>query len=365
MVALTSEPRRSASIRRHFVLVADLLSGRSHDRHSLAKRLGIRPAMADRLMKAAAETLPGVREERQGRQRILRMDVASLIAAQRAEARTPSYPTAVAACFGASLWPLFRGSSYQAGIRDALGDIIGRTRRRAVFKDIDRKFWFLRRGGEPALLDRAPLLDETIEAVLHHRVIVIDYTRFGGGVEGLRVEPLSIVVHDHQLYVIGRTQVAWSARRDANTVLHPYRFSRIASVDVLPDTFKYPDRDAYDPEKVFRDSFGIFLDRPVEDVVLLLNAGWATYAQSHTWHESQRISSHGDRVEVRLHVGLCPELESWILGFGEQAEVVEPRVLRERIHARLFAARGTYGEPAETPRPKRDRLRGNALAKSR
>jgi hypothetical protein len=296
--------------------------------------------MADRLMAAVVESLPGVHMYREGRRRLVRMDL------KETAAPAPTYPTAVAACFGASLWPLFQGSSYQAGIRDALGDIIGRTRRRAVFKDIDRKFWFLRRGGEPALLDRAPLLDEAIEAVLHHKVIVIAYTRFGGDIEAVRVEPLSIVVHDHQLYVIGRTHLP--PRKGAEppvALLHPYRFSRITSVDVLEESFKYPSRAEYDPEKVFRDSFGIFLGRPVADVVLRLKPGWATYARTHAWHDSQHVLPERGGVEVRLHVGLCPELEAWILGFGEQAEVIEPPVLRKRIRARLVAARETYGEP--------------------
>jgi proteasome accessory factor B len=226
-----------------------------------------------------------------------------------------------------------------------LGDIIGRTRRRAVFKDIDRKFWFLRRGGEQALLDRAPLLDEVIEAVLHHRVISIEYVRFGGDVQALRIEPLSVVVHDHQLYVIGRTRGARiQGAEERRPVLHPYRFSRLRSVDVLETTFKYPSRLEYDPEHVFRDSFGVFLDRPVENVVLRLKTRWSTYAATHRWHESQVVHARRDGVEVRLRVGLCPELEAWILGFGEQAEVLAPKELRERVRLRLAAASDPYAK---------------------
>lgn len=87
------------------------------------------------------------------------------------------------------------------------------------------------------------------------------------------------VVGDHQLYVVGR---------DDTGDLHPYRFSRIRAVDVLDDTFDYPGRTEYDPEQVFRDSFGIFLDVPVHDVVLKLHEQWITCAQSHRWHDSRR-----------------------------------------------------------------------------
>lgn len=311
---------RSASVDRHFLLVEDLLRGREHDRHSLAERLGVQPAMADRLMKAVLR-LPGVHEHKEGRRRFIKMDLASL-----APAPPPPYPTAVAACFGASLWPLFHGSSYEQGIREAARDVVGRTRRRAVFRDIDRKFWFLRRGGEVALLDRSPLLDEIIDAVLRHRVLSVEYTRFTGDAHHLRIEPLSIVVHDHQLYVVAREGDGDGAGR-----LHPYRFARIRAAEALDQTFEYPARAAYDPGQVFRDSFGIFLDKPVHDVVLKLTKSWATYAQSHRWHDSQQVEVGRDHVMVRLHVRVCPELEAWILGFGDEAEVIAPKALRERI----------------------------------
>ena len=105
---MPSEPHRSISVDRHFMLVEDLLRGREHDRHSLAARLGIKPAMAHRLMKAALR-LPGVVERQDGRRRVIKMDLTAI-------APVPSYPTAVAACFGSSLWPLFEGSSYREGI---------------------------------------------------------------------------------------------------------------------------------------------------------------------------------------------------------------------------------------------------------
>jgi predicted DNA-binding transcriptional regulator YafY len=356
MRRMNSESRRSASVTRHLLLAADLLRGRTHDRHSLAARLGVRPAMADRLINAAVEQLPGVVEWRDGKQRKIRMD-------RTAVTPEPSYPTAVAACFGASLWPLFEGTSYQAGIRDAFRDVVGRTRRRAVFRDIDRKFWFLARGGEVALLDRAPLLDEVIEAVLHHRVLSVEYTRFSGRPERLRLEPLSIVVHDHQLYVVARSDGA---------TLHPYRFARIHAVDVLDDTFTYPNRTEYDPQQVFRDSFGIFLDLPVQDVELRLDKQWATYAQTHRWHDSQVVEVVDGQVRVQLRVRVCPELEAWILGFGEQAEVISPAKLRERIASRVSAADHAYRtgrvapgptlRKATRPDPSSDRRRPKARA---
>jgi hypothetical protein len=324
---MPSATRRSASVDRHFLLFEDLLRGREHDRHSLAARLGVKPPMADKLMNAAAR-LPGVVDKRDGRRRTIKMDPSRL-------ASPPTYPTAVAACFGSSLWPLFEGTTYKEGIRDAFRDVVGRTSRKAVFRDIDRKFWFLRRGGEVALLDRSLLLDEIIEAVLHHQVLSARYTRFDGTTEHLRLEPLSLVVHDHQLYVVAR---------GPGGKLHPYRFSRFHEVEVLDDPFEYPARSEYDPGQVFRESFGVWLDKPVRDVEVKLAKRWITYAQSHRWHDSQTVKVEADHVSVRMRVRVCPELEAWILGFGEEAEVVGPRELRERIATRIGAAGRGYAK---------------------
>lgn len=317
------------------LLVADLLCGRAHDRRSLAERLGIRPPMADRLINAALEHVPGVIEERAGKTRTIRFDPSRA-------GRLPSYPTAIAACFGASLWPLFEGSAYQNGIRDARLEVVGRTKRRAPFKDLDRKFWFLRRGGEAALLQRSALLDELVDAVLHHRVTLLEYERVGGTTGNARIEPLSIVLHQHQLYVVARTADEWRK-------LRTYRFARLRGVEVTEATFIYPSTAEYDPRQTFRHSFGIFVGAPIEDVELQLSREWAVYARTHRWHESQVLDDRVDHVRVRLHVGVCPELEAWILGFGEDAEVLAPASLRERIAARATSMAATYSAKLSPP----------------
>ena len=212
-----------------------------------------------------------------------------------AAAEPPPYAVAVAACFGASLWPLFRGSAYERGIREALAHVTTRTRRRAIFKHVDRKFWFLGKGGEPALIEHSALLDELIEAVLQHQRVNVQYTHFDGHSEHLRLEPLSIAVHDHQLYLV--------ARKDDHT-LHPYRFCRIATAAVLSDRFEYPSRGEYDPDQVFRDSFGVFLNLPVEDVEVVPSRKWENYVRTHKWHGSQSFTVEHDGVHVAVHVAV-------------------------------------------------------------
>ena len=50
------------------------------------------------------------------------------------------------------------------------------------------------------------------------------------------------------------------------------------------------------------------------------------------WHESQEMTDLAEgRLELTMRLGALAEVESWILGWGRQAEVIEPKELRMRL----------------------------------
>jgi predicted DNA-binding transcriptional regulator YafY len=58
----------------------------------------------------------------------------------------------------------------------------------------------------------------------------------------------------------------------------------------------------------------------------------ARYVADRLWHPSQKLRTLGDgRLEVTLRVADTLEVRRWILGYGTQAEVVEPHALREAL----------------------------------
>jgi len=308
-----SESRRYKSLDRVLLLVADLLRGRKHDRFSAAKRASIGQAAANRLLVAIRRRIPGVEPEMQGRRRTFRMDASAGI-------KRPSFPAAVSACFAASLGTLFAGSNYASGMREALDHVRRATKRRTSLQHIDRKFGFVPRGGEVALPEQAGRLDVVVDALIEQNRVRVRYQHFSGEPNLATIEPLSIVVYDHQLYVIGR----------ADGRIHPYRFSRILELEVEDEKFEYPSPAEYSLEQVFQHSFGIFVGQefPVCDVEVKLTKRWSTFAKCHRWHRSQELSFDTDGVRVRLHVRVCPELKAWIKSFGDEIEVLAPPELR-------------------------------------
>lgn len=275
---------------------------------------------------------------------------------QHVRQRSPSDDIAIAACFGASLATVFEGSRYESGMRDAVAYVAAASPDPTKFADLNRKFFFVRRGGEWALPDKSSLLDLLVRAVLRNRRVWIAYKNFQGKVSKGVVEPLSLAVYDHQLYVV--------VRRTADTERRLYRFSRITDLK-LRDEFEYPPRGKYEPSAVFADTFGIVIgeERKPEKIRIRLTASWSTHAQTHRWHPSQRVDESADGVVVQIEVRGCHEVVAWALSFGEDAEVLEPAWLRERVAAtaRRMAVKydgaGTDDSSSAPPEPLPVRLR--------
>jgi len=54
------------------------------------------------------------------------------------------------------------------------------------------------------------------------------------------------------------------------------------------------------------------------------------------------ISKKGGGAELRMDVTVAPDLENWILSWGEHAEVLKPVLLRKKIAAATKAMADRY-----------------------
>jgi predicted DNA-binding transcriptional regulator YafY len=332
-------------------LVSELVAGQTLGRETAAKVMGTNVAAADRQLRAIARALPVDSFKRRGVRLYKWKD--------RAHTTPPSVPvaTVLAAYFGSSLGRLFEETIYGPGMRDAartLTELSGRAER---FENADRQFVFVRRGGEMALRDNERQLTELVQILLDSNMARFRYRAVNGRRRSFDVQPLSIAIYDHQLYVIAK-------RKDGT--FHPFRFARIERVTRLPQRVPYPERNAYDPEQIFRESIGVYVDEqfPVRDIAVRLSPKWVQFAQTHRWHMSQTSVEGPAGKELRLRVRQCPELERWALGFGADAEVLRPPELRKKVawEARRMVAM-YEGDPslgvAERRRGRR-RTRGSA-----
>lgn len=315
------------------------MNGLEHDRHTIAALFDIKPAAADDIIVGLLRSpgIPGVKDFLHGRTRKIRFDSKAEVPFQgKGAPNVPPLAAVLAACIGASLSKVFRGSPYDQGLRDARDFLLQASRSKSI-TDVERKFLFVERGGEWALQDRGSDLRTLVAAILDSDYVKFKYHHNDGRTETLRVAPLSLVIFGHQLYMI-------CARPEGD--FYPYRLARMIRLEVIDQpSFSYPTKDEYDPERLFRDTFGIFIagKRPVSDVEVRLKGAWANFAHTHRWHPSQENRATENGVLVKLeHIRVCPEVESWILGFGADGEVVGPDWLRSKIADTAQRMAATY-----------------------
>jgi predicted DNA-binding transcriptional regulator YafY len=84
-------------------------------------------------------------------------------------------------------------------------------------------------------------------------------------------------------------------------------------------------------------------------VRILFDAKVARYVQRRQWHPTQRFRrTTGGAVEMTMDVHGTVEVVSWVLGFGDKAEVAAPADLRKTMggEAERVVARYAFQAPA-------------------
>jgi predicted DNA-binding transcriptional regulator YafY len=308
-----------------------LLAGEKLERRALAQRLGVGVAAADHLINAVEEAaLAGIKIAHEGRRRYVRFEPSRHFKPLRK-------PAVIAACCGASLGSLLTGSSYERGLVESVEAILGLASRPELFREWRRKFVFLTRGGEVNLAGDEGPLDDLLDALLDQEAISFEYMDFEGTIKKWEeIEPLSLAICDHQLYLLGFVPTEERVRT--------FRYARLRSVAFSGRTFRYPSPEDYEPKRLFEDSLGIHRGGEApEEVCVRLHRKWLPFALSHRWHASQTVEQNTGAILVRLRVRISPEVEQWVLGFGQEAEVVSPAHLRERIAGHIRSLAEVYG----------------------
>ncbi len=332
--------RESETLGAFAAVIGELLRGKRYSRQTLAASTGKSLGTVDRWLAIIAE-LPTAEERKEGRTTWVTL---------RGVQPPPTQQAVVGACIASSLAGLFEGTELDRNLRDGRDQML--RARGADYGDLDRKFVFAPRGGEYALPENSAALDQIVEALFQNRRLRFEYKHNNGQRDSLLVEPLSLIVFDHQFYVM--------CRRDEGD-WYCYRFARMAAVDATTQTFEYPPKSQFDPRRVLEPVFGVHVsgDAPVERVVVELVGGWAAFATGHKWHHSQEVEPVATgRVRVKLRVRLCPEVETWVLGFGEFARVLEPVQLRDKVAARV-------AKMAQRPEPPQESAKGPSVSRAK
>ena len=178
------------------------------------------------------------------------------------------------------------------------------------------------------------------EAWATRRVVLIEYdagvydaTR---GPREARVRPYLIEPSalTHALYLIGYDEER-AARRT-------FKVERILRASLTPDTFEPEPRFAADA--ALAAAWDVIADQPLQDVAVRFSKEVAKRVAETRWHPSQELERKRDGSLIwRGRVAGLHEIRIWILGWGADAEVLEPASLREEVAEELRRAAERYG----------------------
>jgi len=177
------------------------------------------------------------------------------------------------------------------------------------------------------------------EGWAHRRVVEIEYD---AGVydankppRRTRVHPLAIEPSalTHALYLL-----AFDEGRKARRT---FKVERIISASLTPDTFEPPD--GYSAAAELARAWDVIADEEPVRVLIRFSPAVAKRAAETRWHPSQELEKQPDGSLVWSgRVSGMREIRIWILGWGADAEVLEPAVLRDDVAAELRRAAALY-----------------------
>lgn len=232
-----------------------------------------------------------------------------------------------------SMMTFLRGSELDVRLRDLIEDHQRRQSSNQVASDISRMFFAATRMVHPLCVD-GDNIDTIVRAISKRWQLECTYQNFRGEAVRETLEPYSLIFADEGLYCYARCEDSEKTDHIDRCLL--FNISRFDSIKTLRQTFVYPERDEYDPQKLFEHCFGIFVPprgRELEEVVLLFSPKWKAYLERHKWHASQskpQIQESGQLL-VTFRLYITHDLVRWVRGFGKDVNVVSPKELCDRV----------------------------------
>lgn len=176
-----------------------------------------------------------------------------------------------------------------------------------------------------------------LEALQRRQAVRIRYDSFAEAqIVSTKLFPYRLLFHRRSWYLIGRSSLHKAVRT--------FNVGRIRGAELLDETFRVPRR--FDVERYLRNAWSLIPERgPDVEVVVRFTPLVARNVAEVLWHRTQRTQFLADgSLEFRATVSGINEISWWILGYGDQAEALEPAPLRALIAKRLAGMQRLYPE---------------------
>ena len=177
-----------------------------------------------------------------------------------------------------------------------------------------------------------------LKAITTKRVLRLRYTPFGKGTITVKIYPYHLKQYNDRWYLIAQ---AIGFDNYSN-----YALDRIEEFEEIAMSYKEPEIDISD---YFDDVVGVTIPEcDAEDIIIKVYKASMSFVLTKPIHLSQRIIEKSDEyVVISINVKPNYELDSKILSFGSNMEVLSPVTYRSHLFEKIQAMNQIYLNDAE------------------
>lgn len=229
---------------------------------------------------------------------------------------------------------IYRGTGIEEGIDSAfakLGLILPPGMRKALERYA--ALFVPTAKGTKNYAGKEEIIDDLHYAMLNDLTCTVTYHSFADDtVKKFNVNPLHFFERDGGLYLL----VVVTRYGDLRTLA----VERIQDIDITNQGFSRPDK--LNPQELLDSAFNFTYDDPLE-VKIRFSADQARYINERRWATEQKIKNQEDgSIILEMQTSGLGEVKRWVMGFGREAEVIEPVELREEIVEELKSCLNRY-----------------------
>jgi proteasome accessory factor B len=304
-----------------------LNSPRGASVYDIAERFDVSVRTAIRYLEALQRAGEQLFDETVGKRKVWR-----LMPTSRTQTLTLSTSQMMSLFLSRRVFDFLDGTGFKEDLDDVFAKLEATLKKQDKMsgRNLDRKIYDVNEA--PHIYEgRSEHVNAILTALLKEQRLSVVHESVRGRAH-FEIDPYTLLVYKKGLYLAG-----WSHRHGE---VRTFALDGFVDVEWLRGQgFTYP-KD-YQPERLYEGAFGIFRGEPTH-VRIRFSAKVARYVTRRRWHPSQRFKNVFGGVEMEMDVNGSTEILSWLLGFGKEAELLEPSGLRSDVRDELEAAMTAY-----------------------
>ena len=296
--------------------------------YEIAERLRVSVRTAIRYVRALQASEEPLYEDREDRKTVWR-----LMPSARHQTITLSTSQMISLYLSRRVFDFLAGTGFKEDLDDVFARLEALLKRKdfVAARNLDRKIHDVNEAPH-IYKDRIEHVNDMITALLREERLRVTHGSVAKYQKPFVLDPYTLVVYKKGLYLAGFSQHHQGIRLFALDGFHDVEWLK-------KDKFVYPE--GYHPTQLAEGAFGL-IGGPRTHVRIRFDESVARYVQRRRWHATQEIKKVAGGIELTMEVAGTVELTSWVLGFGDKSEVIEPASLRDQIAGELGRAATRY-----------------------